>query len=126
MLLDRKISISVLCLGVALLISALLADWSEHARDAVIFLAIDCIFFTLISFGHPRTDAELKSQAVEGLKFTLLSVAVLGFVAGVIYLVAGAPRSVSDQTLLTIIVFGLPAALVLPPVLRRLVAKGRT
>jgi MFS family permease len=123
--LDRSIAIVSIAIGILLLAASLLGGWGGDDRGMLIFLAIDCIFFSLIAALFPRTNEELNHDARELGKFGLLSVSILGFIAVSGYLLAGTPWPVPEELFVAVVVFGLPAALVLPLVFKRLFGKRR-
>lgn len=123
--LDRKIAVVSTTIGMLLLVASLIGDWAGDDRGMLVFLAIDCIFFSLIAALFPRSNDELAHDALELTKFALLSLAILGFIATTGYLLAGMPSPIPEELFAIGVAIGLPAALVLPPVLKRLFTQHR-
>jgi hypothetical protein len=123
--LDRRIAVVSVALGILLLLISVFADLDGDDRGRLVFVAIDWILFSTIAALHPRSDDELKHDAREFAKFALLALAILGFITVSSYLLAGTPSPVPEELFVIVLAFGLPAALVLPPVLRRLAARRR-
>ena len=120
---DRVISFALVCMGAALVLYSLFSDASEHTISSMRFVGVDMIFFSWISYLSPQSNADLKDQAFSAGRFLALSLATIGLVIVSIYIAAGLPRTPSEALMLTMLVVALPAAIVVPVIVRRLQTK---
>ncbi len=111
---DRLISIVLIALGFALLVFSFVSDASAHSISAMRYTAFDMISLSWISFLFPRSNADLKREALSGARFIGLALGTIGFVAISVYLIAGMPSTVSDELMMSIVVIALPAAIIVP------------
>ena len=120
---DRVISFALICIGAAMVLYSLFSNASEHTISAMRFVGVDMIFFSWISYLSPRSNADLKEQAFSAGRFLALSLATVGVVIVSIYLAAGLPRTPSEALMLTMLIVALPAAIIVPVIVRGLQTK---
>jgi hypothetical protein len=125
MLADRWLSACLALAGAAMVAFGIIADRDEGSHSLLTFVGFDCLLFSLVGFLCPRSNLELRHQAINFAQFTALAVASFGAVAVLVFVLFGAPRPVGEEVFSTSLTLGLAAALVTPIFAKHFITKIR-
>tara|TARA_B100000678_G_scaffold144026_1_gene120269 strand:+ start:504 stop:887 length:384 start_codon:yes stop_codon:yes gene_type:complete len=120
-IISRAISIFLILAGLSLLVAALVTDALGRGTASI---ATSMILWSVVAYLAPKSNDNWVRDALGVLHFSVLAIATFFAIALTAYVLFGSPASLSNELFTVILAFGLPAALVIPLVVKQLARRS--